>query len=194
MDKANESIKPLTPSLWESFFTLYNNCFSVWEKENPDIIKEKGLSGHYRCRCLNADNEVIALSICELYYEHHFVLFSYLAVVHAHRSSGLSRKMSDEVSDFFSKNKKQFRWLFLECEDELIDYYVKLGFSRIAIDYRPPKFNSNETVSMNLLLYKTSETLNHHQLSEIIKKLFVDSYQLISTDKRIEQQLNTLPR
>ena len=68
---------------------------------------------------------------------------------------------------------------------------MRLGFKSLAIDYRSPAFNSQQSIAMSLMLLQ-EKSINKEELIPIVKDIFIRGYGLKEDDKRLDNQLQRI--
>lgn len=176
--------------LWDETIKIYNDSFPEWEREDTANILKNVQTGVYKMVSYVEEDEVIGFYILDVNDSLRYALFSFLAIKESKRGLGIGSKLCLNAIDYFHSHIKA-EWLLIEAEERQAKLYKKLGFRKINIDYRIPKFNSNESVPMNLMLIQ-EKNINADVLSRIIKDVFRRGYSLEEDDVRIEEQLQRM--
>jgi len=174
--------------LWNETIEIYKDSFPEWEREDTQHILKNIQTGVYKMFVYVEDHEVIGFYILDINRSLNYTLFSFLAIKESKRNLGIGTKLCLNAIEYFHTEIK-VEWLLIEAEERQAKLYEKLGFSRLSLDYRIPKFNSLESVPMNLMLLNESKELDSNSLKAIIKDIFYRGYSLKKGDIRIDQQL-----
>jgi len=175
---------------WDATMKIYVDSFPAWEREANETILKRLKTKEYEAFIYTIDAEVIAFAILDMNTTLHYTLFAFLAVTQTQCGHGLGSKLALYVIEY-CKTQLTVQWLFIEAEERQAALYERLGFKRLTLDYRVPKFNSLESVPMNLMVI-TQKDLSADILSEIIKDIFHRGYSLDENDIRIKQQLQRI--
>lgn len=180
-------------ALWHQAMALYQEIFPEWEREPVDSIAQAINNQESRLVVIVQDEQVIGVSITELYPEHHFALLGYLFIAPAWQRKGLGQKLCQEIFQFYQADNT-YQWLLVEAEPEPEVFYHQIGFSTIPFYYQSPHYNDHESTAMALMFHHTQNRSapNKSQLINIVNCLFIDSYQLSNDDPRLESQLNAI--
>lgn len=179
--------------LWDETIKIYTDSFPEWEREDPDHILKNIQSGVYKMMAYLEGGEVVGFYILDVNALLNYTLFSFLAIKESKRGLGIGSKLCLDAIDYFH-TKIESDWLLIEAEERQAKLYERLGFSRLSLDYRVPAFNSDESVSMNLMLLNESPALNSNSLKEIVKDMFCRGYSLDKGDERIVEQLKRIEK
>jgi len=177
--------------LWDETIEIYNVSFPEWEREDTKNILKNIQNGVYKMFSYVEDKEVIGFYILDINTSLNYTLFSFLAIKESKRGLGIGSKLCLNAIDYFHTNIKS-EWLLIEAEERQAKLYEKLGFTRLQLDYKVPKFNSLESVSMNLMLINKSIELDSTSLKMIVKDIFYRGYSLKKGDIRVEEQLKRI--
>jgi len=175
---------------WDATMKIYGDSFDEWEREADETILKRLQTKEYEAFIYTIDSKVVAFAILDVNEALHYALFSFLAVLQSKRGLAIGSKLCLYVIDYV-KTHLRAQWLFIEAEERQALLYERLGFKRVALDYRVPKFNSQESVPMTLMLI-TQISLNADIFSEIIKDIFHRGYSLEANDIRIKQQIQRI--
>jgi len=175
---------------WDATMKIYVDSFPEWEREANKTILKRLKTKEYEAFIYTIDSEVLAFAILDVNEALQYALFSFLAVLQSKRGLGIGSKLCLYVMDYF-KTHLRAQWLFIEAEERQALLYERLGFEKLALDYRVPKFNSLESVPMTLMII-TKKALSTDILLEIIKDIFHRGYSLDADDIRIQQQLRRI--
>lgn len=176
--------------LWDETIKIYNDSFPEWEREDTTHILNNIQTGVYKMFSYVEENEVIGFYILDTNASLDYTLFSFLAIKESKRGLGIGSKLCLNAIEYFHTNIKA-KWLLIEAEERQAKLYTKLGFRTLDVDYQIPKFNSDESLSMNLMLIQ-EKSINADALSQIIKDIFKRGYSLDENDIRIEKQLQRI--
>ena len=175
---------------WDATMKIYVDSFPAWEREANETILKRLKTKEYEAFIYTIDAEVVAFALLDVNRTLHYALFAFLAVTQTQRGHGLGSKLALYVIEYF-KTHLTAQWLFIEAEERQALLYERLGFERLTLDYRVPKFNSLESVPMSLMVIAQKD-LSADILSEIIKDIFHRGYSLNANDLRIKQQLQRI--
>ena len=175
-------------SLWNDFIKIYNDSFKEWERESVDRLLINMIKGRYEITIYLDNNKVQGFYILDIRTKLNYALITFLAVKKELRGKKIGSKLCLNAIDFFQTNLL-CGWLLVEAGDTQARFYKNLGFERINIDYKIPKFNSKESISTQLLYINKGETINAKSLSRIIQDIFIKGYSLDEDDERIKIQL-----
>ncbi len=178
-------------SLWDETMQIYRDSFPEWEREDELTLLKNLKSGQYKIFVSLCDAEVIGFYILDINKQLHYTLFSFLAVKESYRDEGIGSKLCLESIEFFQKNDA-IKYLLIEAEPRQAQLYKKLGFKSLEIDYRVPKFDSDESVTMELLCMSKAKKLPKNNLKKIVEDIFTRGYALSKSDIRVIKQLERI--
>lgn len=182
-----------TGSLWQQAMTLYEAIFPEWEREPQASIAQAVNNKESRLVVITQQNQVVGVSITELYPKHHFALLGYLFIAPAWQRKGLGQQLCQEIFEFYQANNS-YQWLLVEAEPEPKVFYQQIGFSTLPINYQSPHYNDNNSTEMALMVHGMQDqiTLSKKQLLDIVNCLFLNSYQLSVDDPRFQHQIHSI--
>ncbi len=188
----------LTDSVyWRSCIEIYRESFPDWEREPEDIITKRVQQGRYLLFAgIGTQEKVVGFYILDLVAEVNYVLFSFLAVTQSERGKGYGTFMCKDATPRF-KNETNIDWLLIEAENRQAIFYGKLGFRKLTLDYKVPKFGEPGSVMMHLMTINAHEGINHIQgndLTQMIERIFLDGYHLSKNDNRVNEQIALIPK
>lgn len=175
---------------WDATIKIYEDSFPEWEREAKETIFQRLESKEYLGFIYTINSEVVAFAILDVNMTLNYILFSFLAVRKNQRGVGLGLKLSLYVIEY-CKRKYTASWLLIEAEERQALLYERIGFKRLQLEYRVPKFHSLESVPMSLMII-TKKPLDNDMPSKIIKDIFHRGYSLDLDDIRIKQQLQRI--
>jgi len=175
---------------WDATMKIYIDSFPEWEREANETILKRLKTKEYEAFIDIIDSEVVAFAILDVNRVLNYALIAFLAVTQKQCGYGLGSQLALYVIKYF-QTQCTVQWLFIEAKERQALLYEKLGFKKITLDYRVPKFNSLESVPMNLMLI-TQKDLSADILSKIIEDIFHRGYALDANDVRIKQQLQRI--
>lgn len=144
---------------------------------------ESLLTGLIDCQ----SNQWAGFTLVEMYGSSN--LLAYLATAPDFEGQGLARKMVGElVSKSLSETTPYF---WLEASPKLWKFYSKLGFKRLAIEYRIPEFYGKGTEKMGLFvrLHPSISHIEKKVVESFVSKLLLSGYGIKKTDRRYEKQM-----
>jgi len=174
--------------LWDETVKIYEDSFPKWEREDTQNILKNIQNGTYKMFSYLQDKEVVGFYILDINSSLNYTLFSFLAIKESKRGLGLGSKLCLNAIEYFH-SKIQSECLLIEAEERQARLYEKLGFSKLALEYRVPEFNSLKSVKMNLMLINESRELDSNSLKKIIEDIFYRGYSLEKNDPRVSEQL-----
>ena len=178
-------------NLWDATMQIYRDSFPEWEREDESSLLTNLKSGQYKIFVYLCDTEVLGFYILDINKKLHYILCSFLALKESYRGQGLGTKLCLEAIAFFNQSDDA-KHLLIEAEPRQAKLYTKLGFQSLQIDYRVPKFDSDATVSMDLLSISKIEKLSKSKLKEIVADIFTRGYALSTSDLRVLKQLDKI--
>ncbi|MEI6858447.1 MAG: GNAT family N-acetyltransferase [Shewanella sp.] len=175
--------------LWEKATSLYYEVFPQWEREPIAEIERAINSGQSRCILLYKNDQVLGMSLTELYPSLSFALLGYLFIAPSHQGQGLGKMLCNELFDFFDSHP-DFKWLLVEAESEPEGFYEQLGFFRLNFEYLSPHYDDMQSTPMALMCYFKFEQnqLSEYQACDIVEHIFLQSYYLKPNDPRLKIQ------
>ncbi|MEI6894137.1 MAG: GNAT family N-acetyltransferase [Colwellia sp.] len=184
-----KQITHATGSYWNDAISLYCKVFPQWEREPIADIEQAINSGHSRCMVLHQDNQVLGMSLTELYPSFSFAMLGYLFIAPSHQGKGLGKLLCHNLFDFFQADI-DLKWLFVEAESGPEVFYARLGFTALNIKYLSPHYNNDQSTPMALMYLAKPEqnSPSKYQVCDIVEHIFLQSYYLMPTDPRLEQQ------
>ncbi|WP_456380954.1 GNAT family N-acetyltransferase [Hydrogenimonas sp.] len=180
------------PEYLEAAERIYDASFPAWEKEPISRIRERIASGRYRCVVYVEGERVLGFYLLDIDRELRFTLFSFLAVDRAWRGRGIGTTLCRAAIEDFRHDPESL-WLMIEAEDRQAIFYGRLGFRKILLDYRVPRFDDEGSVPMHLMAVEKDVPLDADRLRRIVREIFVRGYGLSPDDPRIREQLERIP-
>jgi len=177
--------------LWDETIKIYEDSFPEWERESTQNILKNIQTGTYKMFSYLEGKEVIGFYILDINSSLNYTLFSFLAIKESKRGLGIGSKLCLNAIKYFHLEIKS-EWLLIEAEERQAKLYEKLGFSKLALEYRVPAFNSSKSIPMNLMLIKESKELDSGSLKKIIEDIFYRGYSLEKNDIRVDEQLSRI--
>lgn len=188
-----KQLKQANGPQWEQAMALYVATFPQWEREAITSIEDAVNSGSSRAVAICKGDDVVGLSLTELYSEQSFALLGYLFIDAAYQGMGFGQRLCDEVFTFFTKSQS-LKWLLVEAEAGPEQFYRKLGFVRFDIEYVSPHYDDDQATPMALMSYPKNDqrSLDVQSLSEVVRHIYSKSYDLRPEDPRLKQQLENI--
>lgn len=184
---------------WSAFTALYREAFPAWEREPLPRVTQRIAAGRYRLTVLRLAGEESAAGFHLLDYVAalDYAMLTFLALHPAFRGRGLGQRLLRDAISRFLAWPSGPALLFVEAEAKLVQFYQRVGFCRLAMDYRVPCYGDVATTqSMALLAVPRTERVSEvdgEQIRRIIEHVFVDGYHVRLNDPRLAQQLQWIP-
>ncbi|WOT05989.1 GNAT family N-acetyltransferase [Shewanella youngdeokensis] len=175
--------------LWEQAMSLYCDVFPQWEREPIAAIEQAVNSGESRCILLCKDEQVLGMSLTEIYPTLSFAMLGYLFIAPDYQGQGLGKRLCHELFDFFGAHYS-LKWLLVEAESGPEAFYQKLGFTKFNVEYLSPHYDDADSSPM-ALMYRSKPNQGKPsaiELSNIVEHIFTQSYYLPLDDPRHAQQ------
>lgn len=189
-------IREPTDPAWREILHIYRETFSEWEREPEAVLASRMEEGRYVVSaCALADGRIVGFHIVDAVLPDGYALFSYLGVTKAHRGKGYGTELCRHAIESFRKNDA-LEIMYIEADDRQSRFYGRLGFQRLDLDYRVPRFDGPGSEPMHLLAIPLADhvaALTRGELRAAVRSIFVDGYQLKPGDPRIDEQLARIP-
>ena len=179
--------------LWNDVMKIYDDSFPEWERESVANILVNMLKNKYEIVVYLCENEIQGFYILDINTKLNYTLLTFLAVKKELRGKGVGSKLCLNAIDFF-KNNLLCEWFLIEAEDMQTKFYKKFGLKEIDIDYSVPKFNSKESVAMDLMYITKDKKIDADSLSNIIEDIFIVGYSLEGDDERLQKQIKNVQK
>lgn len=154
--------------LLNTIFKLYQQTFDpslkIPQRDIRKFIKNDIYTTNY---ILDKDKNLCGYCFHMYLEEINAVEIDYIAIHPNYQGKGLARLLFDYIYNTYCNIRKNFRILTLECEDNLIGFYIKLGCKIIPVKYEVGckhhlniMVKSNESIKLN----------KYHKIINAIKK------------------------
>lgn len=138
-------MRALTSTLFEEIYEMFDASFPSEIKLSKEELKTNVFSGAFKMYILTFENEVIG---CFVYNPLQSLVFiEYLFIKQSYQNKKYGSFFLAECIRLLST---QFGTLFLDCQEHLIPYYQKRGFTYEKISKKTPK-----GVELHLMRYGT---------------------------------------
>ena len=190
-----QQLTSCTDPNWSAVKALYEKSFPTWEREPCDAIEKNIEQNKSFCVVAFEGGELAGSYICDANQELRFLLLSYVFVDEKHRGKGIGAQLCTHLKQFLAMHQQRFDWLLLETEEHNIEFYRRLGYKKVDIDYLSPHFDSQDSTPMTLMLVGNSEhQLTQSMLVGIITNIFLHGYGLTKHSERLNVQLKKIPK
>jgi len=170
---------------------IYRDSFEPSQREDEMTILKNITSNNYKMFSLVEKGKVIGFYILDISEKLNYALLTFLAVKKSLRGKGVGSQLSLHAINYFHKSLPS-QYLLIEAESRQAKLYAKLGFKILDIDYNIPKFDSEKSLPMHLMLITKDLPLDAITLTSIIKDIFCRGYSLSENDPRLEEQLTKI--
>ena len=181
---------------WHCCMEIYRDSFPDWEREPEDAITQRVQQGQYLLlAAIDIQAQVVGFYILDSVAEFNCVMFTFLAVTKSERGKGYGTLLCQDAINRF-KNESEIEWLLIEAGERQAAFYGNLGFKKLDLDYKVPKFGEAGSVMMHLMAISAHKDICGVQgnvLTQIIKRMFINDYQLSEHDNRLNEQLALIP-
>jgi len=177
---------------WRGFMSLYREAFQAWEREPEDVLAARVRAGRYLL-CLGRDHtgSAVGFYILEVNRDVDYVMFTYVGVAQSARGRGLGTALvRDAVRRF--RDEIGAEWMLIEAGDRQAQFYGRLGFKRLDLDYHAPRFEEEGAAPMHLLSMAANdqaEFIDGSRLAEMVRHNFVHGYRVAEDDPRVRRQI-----
>ncbi len=118
---------------------------------------------------------VAGFALLNFYPKYKLIHLDYISLDKNYQGKGNGSKYLSHIVETFYKKNKKVKYLVLECENHLVKFYEKNGFTKINFDYY------YHSVRMNLMIYDNYGTLTHtniikYKIAEYLSILFSLSF------------------
>jgi len=119
-------------------------------------------------------------------------LLAYLATAQNFEGLGLARQLVDEALQVNLTAESPYFWL--EANPKLWNFYQKLGFKRLDIEYRIPEFYDSGSEKMGLFvkIHSSVSSIPKTVVESFISELFLTGYAIKANDSRYVQQMSVI--
>lgn len=181
---------------WQAFVKIYLASFPISEQEPLDTIEAR-IGSRYWLYLVSHPNQeaVIGFFIIDVVEQPRYSILTFLAVSSEYQSQGLGKEICEHVLASYPGAENAL--LFIEAEPALARFYEQSGAKTLNVNYAIPSFESEQPLVPARLLIATHNAFPDHldgrELSEIIRHIFTEGYQLSDSDPRLQQLIRQIP-
>ena len=177
--------------LFRRWVHLYAQRFPFYERSPVGSIAAGLLEGELLIEGLGVRSEVDghwdwASFVC---YEPYLqgTLLAYLVTHPDFEGQGLARQLVAHLVQTSLSPQTPYFWL--EAEPKLWGFYRSQGFFQLPFAYYIPRFYGDGVVKMGLFIKSVQPVIERETVQEMVRTLYLQSYDLDEDDPRIEQGL-----
>jgi hypothetical protein len=198
----------------EDWVNVYEESFPPDQRQNLDELRTQLGSGLMELdETRDQDGNIMCMTITEVFPEDRglkippFLLACYTAVVPAMRGCGIGSIHRRKLGELLSKEYPSYLGLFSEIESTKVEglppevmqtrvrrksFFLRLGLIPLPVDYIFPSYHPGEKPIHGELLWVPFENseLAEHQLANVVKRIYVDGYNLPPDDLIVEKVLS----
>ncbi len=181
---------------WQAFVKIYEASFPSSEQEPLDTIKAR-IDSRYWLYLVShtGQQETMGFYIVDVVEQPQYSILTFLAVNPEHQSQGLGKQICRHILTSYPGVADAL--LFIESEPALADFYKRSGARIINLNYAIPDFESDQPLQPTCLLIAAHkdlpEELDGRDVSEVIRHIFTEGYQLSDSDPRLQQLIRQIP-
>ena len=174
---------------YRQWLALYHRRFPYQELAPSPMIEKSLEKGHVKIMGLYDRKNIrwAGFTLMEDYQQHQ--LLAYLSTAECYEGQGLARRLVNQSLQDSLSVERPYYWL--EASPKLWKFYRKLGFKRLAINYRIPEFYGSGTEQMGLFirLHSSVQQISKVEVRAFVQQLFQKGYDITSDDKRYQAQM-----
>jgi GNAT superfamily N-acetyltransferase len=181
---------------WRAFEKIYQASFPVSEQEPLETIASRIGSRYWLYLASYPDQgTAIGFYIIDVVEQPRYSILTFLAIAPGYQSQGLGKQVCEHILEDYPGQDNAL--LFIEAAPHLAGFYELSGAKPLNFGYAIPDFYSDRPLVPTRLLiaahHHCPEQLDGSAVSEIIRHIFTEGYQLSGSDPRLEQLIKQIP-
>lgn len=130
-------------------FDIYTENFRKYIRIPKNVIKNRLKNDTYELNILKKNKNIIGFSFVAIFEKYKCVFIDYIAIAKKYHGRGYGKILFNRIFDHYVKEKNSHETLVLECENSLMNMYIKWGCRKIPILYRVNDLELNIMVKSN---------------------------------------------
>jgi hypothetical protein len=171
------------------YLAMYKSLFPDWEREPSRVVMNRHRSGAYVTWLLYEGEVMLGFATLNVAAEQRYMILNFMGVDKNRQDGGLGTKMLEYLQHKW-KWAPGVKYLVIEAEDRLKNYYLHRGIGLVEARYRIPKFTDDlGLVKMNLLVYtkKPRTSIPSEEMQAIVRHLLLYGYRMKKSDPRLKR-------